>query len=103
MVVTRWRRGIHTAIILVLVRKDFLIYAPELKQHQCLLLTFVVMVEPARLLVVIHALAVLDVVESAALEVVSILMRQMGNVIPGALSGVASTTDKVEADLCNWY
>ena len=61
------------------------------------------MVEPARLLVVIHALAVLDVVESAALEVVSILMRQMGNVIPGALSGVASTTNEVETDFSYRY
>ena len=61
------------------------------------------MLESAWLLVVIHALAILDVVESAALEMVSILVRQMGNVVPGALSGVASTTDKVEADLCNGY
>ena len=61
------------------------------------------MLESARLLVVIHALAVLDVVESAALKMVSILMRQVRDVIPGAFSGVAPTTNKVKADLCYWY
>ena len=61
------------------------------------------MMESARLLVVIHALAILDVVEPTALKVISILVGQVRDVVPGALSGVASTTDKVEADLCNWY
>ena len=61
------------------------------------------MVESAGLLVVIHALAILDVVEPTALKVISILVGQVRDVVPGALSGVASTTNEVETDLSYRY
>ena len=53
------------------------------------------MIESAWLLEVINSFAVLDIEKSAALEVVPVLMRQMRDVISGALSSVASSTNEV--------
>ena len=56
-------------------------------------------VESARLLLVVYSFAVLNIVESTTLEMIPVLMREMRDMISGAFSSVASTSDKVKTDL----
>ena len=60
------------------------------------------MVKSTWLLLIIDSFAVLNIIESAALEVTSVLMWKMRDVVPGTLGSVASSSSKVQTDFSDW-